>query len=129
MPSSSQSRIALPSWTVKSVDRPIDAERKRDLYRALLFPRLVEEKMLILLRQGRLSKWFSGIGQEAIAVGVAAALRADDWILPIHRNLGVFTGRGLDCDAVPPVARKDGGYTAGRDRTFHFGAPAHTSSG
>ena len=66
------------------------------LYRALLFPRLIEEKMLLLLRQGRLSKWFSGMGQEAIAVGVTAALRADDWILPMHRNLGVFTARGLD---------------------------------
>src|SRR4029453_16828602 len=71
MPSSSQSRIALPSWTAASVDRPMEADRKRDLYRALLFPPLVEEKMLILLRQGRLSKWFSGIGQEAIAVCVA----------------------------------------------------------
>ena len=63
--------------------------------------------MLLLLRQGTLSKWFSGIGQEAIAVGVAAALRADDWILPMHRNLGVFTGRGLDLlHALPPAARQ-----------------------
>jgi 2-oxoisovalerate dehydrogenase E1 component len=126
MPSSSQSRIALPSWTAASVDRPIDTERKRELYRALLFPRLVEEKMLILLRQGRLSKWFSGIGQEAIAVGVAAALRHDDPILPLHRNLGVFTSRGLDLGTLfRQLLGRDGGYTGGRDRTFHFGAPAH----
>ena len=82
--------------------------------------------MLILLRQGRLSKWFSGMGQEAIAVGVTAALRSNDPILPLHRNLGVFTGRGLDLlTLVRQLLGRDGGYTAGRDRTFHFGAPAH----
>ena len=66
-------------------------ERLKQLYRALLLPRLIEDKALLLLRQGKLSKWFSGMGQEAIAVGVAAALDPDDWILPMHRNLGVFT--------------------------------------
>ena len=64
-----------------------------DLYKALVKPRLVEEKMLILLRQGKISKWFSGIGQEAISVGVASALDQDEYILPMHRNLGVFTTR------------------------------------
>lgn len=94
----------------------------RDLYRALLFPRLIEEKMLLLLRQGRLSKWFSGIGQEAIAVGVTSALKADDWILPMHRNLGVFTGRGLDLvTLLRQLMGKDGGFTKGRERSFHFG--------
>src|SRR5438105_1520546 len=93
------------------------------LYRALLGPRLVEEKMLRLLRQGRLSKWFSGIGQEAIAVGVVAALDERDFILPLHRNLGVFTGRGLDLDRLfRQVLGRAGGFTHGRDRTFHFGA-------
>ncbi len=101
-------------------------ERLLALYRALVFPRLVEEKMLILLRQGRLSKWFSGIGQEAIAVGVAASLRPDDAILPLHRNLGVFTARGLDLLTLfRQLLGRDGGYTHGRDRTFHFGAPDH----
>jgi 2-oxoisovalerate dehydrogenase E1 component len=124
--SSSPPRIALPSWSIAAHDRALDAARKRDLYRALLFPRLVEEKMLILLRQGRLSKWFSGMGQEAIAVGVAAALGPDDPILPLHRNLGVFTGRGLDLLTLfRQLLGRDGGYTGGRDRTFHFGAPAH----
>lgn len=98
----------------------------RHLYRALLLPRLIEEKMLRLLRQGKLSKWFSGIGQEAIAVGVTMALRQDDYILPMHRNLGVFTGRGVD---LPTLFRqllgKDGGFTKGRDRTFHFGTLDH----
>jgi 2-oxoisovalerate dehydrogenase E1 component len=97
--------------------------RPKDLYRALLLPRLIEEKALLLLRQGKLSKWFSGMGQEAIAVGVATALDPDDWILPMHRNLGVFTARGVD---LPTLFRqlfgKDGGFTKGRDRTFHFGA-------
>ena len=88
----------------------------------ILLPRLIEEKMLVLLRQGKLSKWFSGIGQEAIAVGVTAALEPDDPILPMHRNLGVFTGRSVD---LPTLFRqllgRDGGFTRGRDRTFHFG--------
>jgi 2-oxoisovalerate dehydrogenase E1 component len=126
MSSSSPPRIALPSWSIAAYEREVDPARKRDLHRALLFPRLVEEKMLILLRQGRLSKWFSGMGQEAIAVGVAAALRPDDPILPLHRNLGVFTGRGLDLLTLfRQLLGRDGGYTGGRDRTFHFGAPAH----
>ncbi len=99
-------------------------ESLRALYEALVFPRLVEEKMLNLLRQGRVSKWFSGIGQEAIAVGVAWALEPDDWILPLHRNLGVFTARGVD---FPTLLRqlmgRDGGFTKGRERSFHFGVP------
>ncbi len=98
--------------------------RLRELHRALLLPRFVEERMLLLLRQGRLSKWFSGIGQEAIAVGVASALRDDDWILPMHRNLGVFTTRGVDLLTLfRQLLGRDRGFTKGRDRTFHFGAP------
>ena len=100
----------------------VDADRMRRLYRALLLPRLIEEKALLLLRQGRLSKWFSGMGQEAIAVGVTFALEADDWILPMHRNLGVFTTRGVDLGRLfRQLFGKDGGFTKGRDRTFHFG--------
>ncbi len=96
------------------------------LYRELLRPRLIEEKMLILLRQGKVSKWFSGIGQEAISVGSTLALNPDEYILPLHRNLGVFTGRGV------PLGRlfaqwqgKATGYTQGRDRSFHFGTNEH----
>src|SRR5262245_4196962 len=100
----------------------LDAERMRRLHRALLLPRLIEEKALLLLRQGRLSKWFSGMGQEAIAVGVAFALEPEDWILPMHRNLGVFTTRGVDLGRLfRQLFGKDGGFTKGRDRTFHFG--------
>src|SRR5256714_9348331 len=96
------------------------------LYRALLLPRLMEEKMLRLLRQGRLSKWFSGIGQEAIAVGVVAALSDGDFVLPLHRNLGVFTARGVDLDRLlRQLLGREGGFTAGRDRSFHFGALEH----
>src|SRR5438270_5049713 len=96
------------------------------LYRALLVPRLVEEKMLRLLRQGRLSKWFSGIGQEAIAVGVVAALADGDFVLPLHRNLGVFTTRGVDLDRLlRQLLGREGGFTAGRDRSFHFGTLEH----
>lgn len=92
------------------------------LFRAMLKPRLIEEKMLILLRQGKISKWFSGIGQEAISVGVTMALEEDEYILPMHRNLGVFTTREI------PLYRlfsqwqgKASGFSKGRDRSFHFG--------
>jgi 2-oxoisovalerate dehydrogenase E1 component len=96
------------------------------LYRALLLPRVIEEKMLNLLRRGQLSKWFSGIGQEAVSVGLVSALRADDWILPVHRNLAVFTGRGLDLAVLfRQILGRAGGYTGGRDRTFHFGVLDH----
>lgn len=95
---------------------------KLKLYKAMLKPRMIEEKMLILLRQGKISKWFSGIGQEAISVGVTTAMETDEYILPMHRNLGVFTTRDI------PLYRlfaqwqgKESGFTKGRDRSFHFG--------
>jgi len=93
-----------------------------DLYQAILKPRLIEEKMLILLRQGKISKWFSGIGQEAIAVGVANSLNFDEYILPMHRNLGVFTSRNIPLHQLfSQWQGKQSGFTKGRDRSFHFG--------
>lgn len=93
-----------------------------DLYKKLLKPRLIEEKMLILLRQGKVSKWFSGIGQEAISVGITAALDKDEYILPMHRNLGVFTGRDIPLSKLfSQWQGKKSGFTKGRDRSFHFG--------
>ncbi len=98
----------------------------RTLYRELLTPRVIEEKMLLLLRQGRVSKWFSGIGQEAIAVGVATALAPDEYILPLHRNLGVFTARKLPlAKLISQWQGKATGFTKGRDRSFHFGSNEH----
>ncbi|MEZ4745248.1 MAG: dehydrogenase E1 component subunit alpha/beta [Calditrichia bacterium] len=97
-----------------------------DLYRQLQLPRMIEERMLSLLRQGRLSKWFSGIGQEAICVGATFALNHNDVILPMHRNLGVFTTRGMDLKRLfRQLMGKSGGFTHGRDRSFHFGSPEH----
>lgn len=94
-----------------------------ELYKSILKPRMIEEKMLVLIRQGKVSKWFSGIGQEAISVGITAALDQDEYILPMHRNLGVFTSRNI------PLYRlfsqwqgKANGFTKGRDRSFHFGS-------
>ena len=96
------------------------------LYHALLKPRMVEEKMLILLRQGKISKWFSGIGQEAISVGVTSALDQDEYILPMHRNLGVFTGRNIPLQRLfSQFQGKANGFTKGRDRSFHFGTKKH----
>ena len=93
-----------------------------ELYKRLLKPRLIEEKMLILLRQGKVSKWFSGIGQEAISVGITAALDKDEYILPMHRNLGVFTGRDIPLHRLfSQWQGKKTGFTKGRDRSFHFG--------
>ena len=106
--------------------RDYDNNQLLTLYQALLKPRLIEEKMLILLRQGKISKWFSGIGQEAIAVGSTLALNADEYILPLHRNLGVFTGRGVPLGQLfAQWEGKAGGFTKGRDRSFHFGSRAH----
>jgi 2-oxoisovalerate dehydrogenase E1 component len=93
-----------------------------DLYKRILKPRLIEEKMLILIRQGKVSKWFSGIGQEAIACGVTAVLDNDEYILPMHRNLGVFTGRNIPLHRLfSQWQGKANGFTKGRDRSFHFG--------
>lgn len=97
-----------------------------DIYQQLLLPRMIEEKMLVLLRQGKISKWFSGIGQEAIACGVTHALQQDEWIMPLHRNLGVFTGRHMPLSTLFKQwqGNKDG-YSKGRERSFHFGSAAH----
>ncbi len=93
-----------------------------ELYKSILKPRLIEEKMLILLRQGKISKWFSGIGQEAISAGVTNALKSDEYILPMHRNLGVFTSRKIPLHRLfSQWQGKKGGFTKGRDRSFHFG--------
>ncbi|MBD0776429.1 dehydrogenase [Maribacter sp. ANRC-HE7] len=104
----------------------LDNDLRLRLYTSMLKPRMIEEKMLILLRQGKISKWFSGIGQEAIAVGVATAMATEEYILPMHRNLGVFTTRDI------PLYRlfsqwqgKANGFTNGRDRSFHFGTQAY----
>lgn len=92
------------------------------IYEQLLLPRLIEEKMLVLLRQGRISKWFSGIGQEAISVGATLALQSDEYILPMHRNLGMFTGRGMPVwQLVAQFQGKITGFSKGRERSFHFG--------
>ena len=106
--------------------KELSDEQLLDLYTAVLQPRMIEEKMLILLRQGKISKWFSGIGQEAVAVGLTKALQEDEYLLPMHRNLGVFTSRQI------PLFRlfaqwqgKMSGFTKGRDRSFHFGTQEH----
>jgi len=115
----------MPTITKSKIDydkRNLSDKALLKLYYNMLKPRLIEEKMLILLRQGKVSKWFSGIGQEAISVGVTMALKPNEYILPMHRNLGVFTTRDI------PLHRlfcqwqgKASGFTKGRDRSFHFG--------
>lgn len=100
------------------------------LYKQMLKSRLIEEKMLILLRQGKISKWFSGIGQEAIAIGVTAALDKDEFILPMHRNLGVFTSREIPLQRLfSQWQGKMNGFTKGRDRSFHFGTQQYNIVG
>ena len=96
------------------------------LYKLILKPRVIEERMLKLLRQGRVSKWFSGIGQEGIAVGVTAALHSDEYVCPLHRNLGVFTTRNCDLQQLfEQFQGKAGGFSQGRERSFHFGTNEH----
>ena len=123
----SPASTAAPDTTSKGYRRgDYSASQLLAFYTALLRPRLIEEKMLSLLRQGKVTKWFSGIGQEAISVGCTMALHEDEYVFTMHRNLGVFTSRGV------PFGRlygqwqgKINGYTKGRDRSFHFGAPEH----
>jgi len=100
------------------------------LYKAILYPRMIEEKMLVLLRQGKVGKWFSGIGQEAISVGAAMAMQSDEWIMPLHRNLGVFTVRGMTLEKLflQWQGSKDG-FSKGRERSFHFGSKEYFIAG
>lgn len=101
-------------------------EQLIDLYKNLLLPRLIEEKMLLLLRQGKISKWFSGIGQEAISVGSTLAMQPDEWIMPLHRNLGVFTSRKMPLQKLfMQWQGSKNGYSKGRERSFHFGSKEH----
>ena len=106
--------------------KDLSNEQLISFYRSLLWPRMIEEKMLVLLRQGKISKWFSGIGQEAIAVGATLALQEDEWIMPLHRNLGVFTTRNMPLHKLfmQWQGAKEG-YSKGRERSFHFGNKEH----
>ncbi|MEO6252009.1 MAG: dehydrogenase E1 component subunit alpha/beta [Ferruginibacter sp.] len=106
--------------------KDLSNEALTELYKKLLLPRMIEEKMLVLLRQGKISKWFSGIGQEAIAVGATLALQPDEWIMPLHRNLGVFTSRKMPLSKLfmQWQGNKEG-YSKGRERSFHFGSKEH----
>ena len=100
----------------------LSSEELMQLYKAMLKPRMIEEKFLVLLRQGKVSKWFSGIGQEAIAVGSTLAMNKSEYILPMHRNLGVFTSRDIPLNRLfAQFQGKMSGFTKGRDRSFHFG--------
>ena len=104
----------------------ISNEQLVKIYRHLLWPRMIEEKMLLLLRQGKISKWFSGIGQEAISVGATLALQDNEWIMPLHRNLGVFTSRKMPLHKLfKQWQGQHDGYTKGRERSFHFGSKEH----
>ena len=107
-----------------------DSAQLKTLYAALVKPRMIEEKMLKLLRQGQVSKWFSGIGQEAIAVGATLALDTDEYVMPLHRNLGVFTSRGIPLKKLLHQwqGNKEG-FTNGRDRSFHFGTSEYHIAG
>ena len=104
----------------------MEKNKRIDIYKKLILPRLIEDKMLILLRQGKISKWFSGFGQEAISVGTTCAMDKDEFILPMHRNLGVFTSRNIDLyQLFCQFQGKLDGFTKGRDRSFHFGSIQH----
>jgi 2-oxoisovalerate dehydrogenase E1 component len=112
--------------TMKFDRKKFSDEKLLEIYKALIKPRLIEEKMLILLRQNKISKWFSGIGQEAIPVGATLALNDDEYILPMHRNLGVFTTREIPLTRLfAQFKGKLSGFTKGRDRSFHFGSKVY----
>src|SRR5215813_3353655 len=106
--------------------KDLSNEQLIKFYRSLLWPRIIEEKMLNLLRQGKISKWFSGIGQEAIAIGATMALDEDEYIMTLHRNLGVFTTRKMPfLKLFNQWQGNENGYSKGRERSFHFGTNEH----
>jgi 2-oxoisovalerate dehydrogenase E1 component len=120
--SSSSNLFLLNFICIKFNRNKFDDDELIHLYKCILKPRMVEEKMLILLRQGKISKWFSGIGQEAISVGSTLAIDQDEFILPMHRNLGVFTSKNIPLNRLfSQFQGKQSGFTKGRDRSFHFG--------
>jgi 2-oxoisovalerate dehydrogenase E1 component len=116
----------MEATVIKYNKKKLSKQKLLELYRAILKPRMIEDKMLVLLRQGKISKWFSGIGQEAVAVGVTEALEKDEFVFTLHRNLGVFTSRNVPFDKLfCQWQGKMHGYTKGRDRSFHFGVPEY----
>ena len=122
--------LTSPRSTITFDKKNLDDRTLLKLYKNMLKPRLIEEKMLILLRQGKISKWFSGIGQEAISVGVTMALNKEEYILPMHRNLGVFTSRNIPLHRLfSQWQGKANGFTKGRDRSFHFGTQEYNIVG
>ncbi|MDG2440726.1 MAG: thiamine pyrophosphate-dependent dehydrogenase E1 component subunit alpha, partial [Crocinitomicaceae bacterium] len=120
----------LDKRTISYDRKGFDDKELLSIYRKLLLPRMIEEKMLILLRQGKISKWFSGWGQEAISVGSAYAMDREEYLLPMHRNLGIFTTRDVPLDRLfAQFQGKMTGFTKGRDRSFHFGTQEHNIVG
>lgn len=112
--------------TIRFDRKKLTDDELKDIYVHILRPRMIEEKMLVLLRQGRISKWFSGYGQEGTSVGSALAMRKEEYILPMHRNLGVFTSRNIPLHKLfSQFQGKPSGFTKGRDRSFHFGTKDH----
>ena len=115
-----------PKVSIRYARKGLSDEMLIKLYKNMLLPRMIEEKMLLLLRKGQVSKWFSGIGQEAISVGATLALEQDEYIMPLHRNLGVFTSRGVDLQKLfGQLQGKSSGYSLARERSFHFGIKEH----
>ncbi|MFT5859509.1 MAG: 2-oxoisovalerate dehydrogenase E1 component [Flavobacteriaceae bacterium] len=120
----------LDKRAIKYNRKGFDDQELLSIYRKILLPRMIEEKMLILLRQGKISKWFSGWGQEAVSVGSAYAMNSEEYILPMHRNLGIFTTREIPLDRLfAQFQGKMTGFTKGRDRSFHFGTQEYNIVG
>lgn len=106
-----------------AVDGQLDADLARRMFRTMALHRAVEDRMVSMYRQGELlGSLYTGHWHEAIAVGTASALRQDDFLCPLHRDMGAHLWRGMEpWQIMASFMGKATAPTGGRDGTLHYG--------